>query len=44
MMNGMMDGSGSLMWGMGWGGLLAVVVAVLGIAALTKYLFFNCRR
>lgn len=43
MMNGVMDGSGSLMWGMGWGGLLAVVVAVLGIAALTKYLFFNSR-
>ncbi len=44
MMNGVMDGSGSLMWGMGWGGLLTVVVAVLGIAALTKYLFFNSRR
>ena len=36
-----LDGSGSMMWGMGWGGLLVVALVVLGIAALAKYLFFN---
>ncbi len=41
-MNGMMDGSG-MIWGMGWGGLLAVVLVVLGTAALAKYLFFDKR-
>ena len=29
------------MWGMGIGGLLALVIAVLVIAALIKYLFFR---
>jgi hypothetical protein len=43
MMNGIMDGSGSMMWGMGWGGLLVIVLVVLGVAALAKYLFFNKR-
>ncbi len=43
MMNGMMDG-GSMMWGMGLGGLLILVLVILGIAALAKYLFFNKRR
>ena len=43
-MNGIVDGSGSMMWGMGWGGLLVVVLVVLGVAALTKYLFINKRR
>ena len=31
----------SMMWGMGIGGLLALVIAVLVIAALIKYLFFR---
>jgi hypothetical protein len=49
MMNEMMDGSGSMMWGtglwgMGWGGLLVVGVVVLGIAVLAKYLVFDNRR
>jgi hypothetical protein len=35
--------NGGMMWGMGWGGLLGVVVVVLAIAALAKYLFFNSR-
>lgn len=35
MMN-MMDGMG---WGMGLIGLLAILILVLGIAALVKYLF-----
>ncbi len=44
-MYGMMDGSGSFMWGMGWGGgLLVAVLVVLGVAALAKYVFFNNRR
>lgn len=43
MMNGIMNGSGSMMWGMGWGWLLVVVLVVLGIAALARYLFFNNR-
>lgn len=41
---GMIDGSGSMMWGMGWGGLLVAVLVALGIAALAKYLFFNNRQ
>ena len=41
-MNGMMGG-GSMMWGMGPGGLLILVLVVLGVAALVKYLFFNKR-
>ena len=43
-MYGTADGSGSMMWGMGWGGLLVVVLVVLGVAALAKYLFFNNSR
>lgn len=42
-MNGIMGGSGTMMWGMGWGGLLVVVLVVLGVAALAKYVFFNKR-
>ena len=30
-----------MMWGMGLGGLLALVVLVLAVAALIKYLFFR---
>jgi hypothetical protein len=33
--------NGGMMWGIGWGGLLGVVVVVLVIAALAKYLFFQ---
>ena len=44
MMNGIVDGSGSMMWGMGWGGLLIVVLVVLGVAALAKYLVVNSKR
>lgn len=42
-MNGWMDGS-SMMWGMGSGGLLILLLVVLGIAALAKYLFSNNRQ
>lgn len=41
-MTGMMDGS-LMPWGMGWGGLLILVVLVLGVAALVKYVFLNKR-
>jgi hypothetical protein len=44
MINGIVDGTGSMMWGMGWSGLLILVLVVLGVAALGKYLFFNDRR
>ena len=41
----MMDGMMNLMGGMGWGmilaGVLVIALVVLGIAALTKYVFFN---
>ena len=40
-MNGIMDGSGSMMWGTGLWGVLILALVVLGIAALTKYLFYN---
>ena len=43
MVSGMMNG-GSMMWGVGWVGLLILVLVVLGIAALAKYLFFDNRR
>ncbi len=43
-MSGIMDGTGSMMWGMGWSGLLILVLVVLGVAALAKYLFFNGTR
>ena len=32
---------GGMMWGMGLGGLLVLVLVVLAIAALVKYLFFK---
>lgn len=44
MMDGIADGGSSMMWGMGWGGLLATALVVLGVAALAKYLFFDKRR
>ncbi|WP_287058786.1 hypothetical protein [Mesorhizobium sp.] len=38
----MMEGtSGMMMWGMSFVWLLAVLVLVLGAAALVKYLFFG---
>jgi hypothetical protein len=38
----MMEGtSGMMMWGMSFAWLLAVLVLVLGAAALIKYLFFD---
>jgi hypothetical protein len=40
-MNGMMEDGGGMLWGMGWNGLVVVVVGVLALAALTKYLFFS---
>jgi hypothetical protein len=43
MMNGTMNG-GSVMWGMGSGGLLTLVLVVLGVAALAMYLFYNKRQ
>ncbi|WP_353642147.1 hypothetical protein [Mesorhizobium sp. WSM2239] len=38
----MMEGmNGMMMWGMGFVWLLAVLVLVLGVAALVKYLFLS---
>jgi len=39
MMQHMMDGG--MMWGMGLGGLIALLLLVLIIAALVKYVFFR---
>ncbi len=39
-MTNWMDGN-SMMWGMGWGGALFLLLLILGVAALAKYLFFN---
>jgi hypothetical protein len=38
-MQHMMDGG--MMWGMGLGGLIALILLVLVIAALVKYVFFR---
>jgi Na+-transporting methylmalonyl-CoA/oxaloacetate decarboxylase gamma subunit len=38
-MDAMLEGMGSMMWGMGLFGLLVLVLVVLGMAALVKYLF-----
>ena len=35
----MMDGG--MMWGMGFIGLLVILVLVLGVVALAKYVFFR---
>lgn len=41
----MMEGtSGMMMWGMSFAWLLAVLVLVLGVAALIKYPFFSGRK
>lgn len=37
-MQNMMDGG---MWGMGFGGLILLIVVLLVIAALVKYVFFR---
>jgi hypothetical protein len=42
MMDQMM--SGGMMWGMGFIGLLVIVVLILAVAALVKYLFFSKSR
>ena len=39
MMQHMMDGG--MMWGIGVGGLIALVLVALVIAALVKYVFFR---
>ncbi len=39
-MNGRMY-DGVMMWGMGWWGILLLLLVVLGIGALVKFLFFN---
>ena len=39
MMQQMMDGG--MMWGMGLGGLIALIILILVIAALVKYVFFR---
>lgn len=44
MWNGMMDGMGAMMAGMGVFGLLVVIVLVLVAAAAIKYLLFDKRR
>jgi hypothetical protein len=33
--------NGGMMWGMGLGGLVLLVLVILAIAALVKYLFFR---
>jgi hypothetical protein len=37
----MHEGMDGMMWGMGLGHLLVVVIAVLVVAALIKYVFFR---
>lgn len=37
----MHDGMGGMMWGMGIGHVLILVIALLAIAALIKYVFFR---
>jgi hypothetical protein len=40
MMDRMMDGVGG-MWGMGFGGIVAILLLLLVVAALVKYVFFR---
>ncbi|MFN0193150.1 MAG: hypothetical protein ACKVP5_14425 [Aestuariivirga sp.] len=42
-MNVNADGN-AMMWGMGWGGALFLVLLILCVAALAKYLFFGKRQ
>lgn len=44
MMEGMMNASGGMMWGMGLLGLLVLVILLLAAAALIKYLFVGGSR
>jgi hypothetical protein len=39
-MNAMMM-DGGMMWGMGFGGLILLIVLVLVVVALVKYVFFR---
>ena len=42
MMDTMQDMMGNgMMWGMGLGGLIVLIIGVLAIAALVKYVFFR---
>jgi hypothetical protein len=41
MMNDMMNMMGGMHWGMAVIGVLVLILLILGIAALTKYLFFK---
>lgn len=43
MHDGMMEGMGGMMWGMGLFGLLLLILVILLIAALVKYLFLEKR-
>lgn len=43
-MDGAMNGGGSMIGGMGWGGFLGFALLTLAAAALIKYLFFNTKR
>jgi hypothetical protein len=43
MINGMMEGGGTMMWGMGLLWLLVIVVLLLAAAALVKYLLSGRR-
>ena len=43
MMNGMMEGGGAMMWGMGLIWLLVIVVLLLAAGALVKYLLAGRR-
>ena len=42
-MNGITN-SGSMMWGMRWGGLQFTALVILGVAVLAKYLLFDKRQ
>jgi tellurite resistance protein TehA-like permease len=43
-MNGMMEGGGVMMWGMGLFWLLVIIVLLLAAAALIKYLLSGRRK
>lgn len=44
MTNEMMNGMGSMMWGLWLFSLLVLGLVGLGVAALVKYMFFSQRR
>jgi hypothetical protein len=43
-MNGMTEGGGAMMWGMGLLWLLVIIVLLLAAAALVKYLLSDRRK